>query len=79
MIKIQVVGICSCCSQTAKLIKKKLNELNIEAEITTIDDLSYIAQYNLMNTPAIIIDGILVYEDSTPPTEEQITAILKNL
>jgi len=79
MTKIQVVGICSCCSQTVKLLKKKIDELNINAEISIMDDLKYIAQYNLMNTPAIIIDDVLMYEGSTPPTEDQITTILQNL
>ena len=79
MTKIQVVGICSCCSQTVKLIKKKLDDLNIKAEISIINDLHYIAKYNIMNTPAITIDDVLVYEDGTPPTEKQVTDILQNL
>jgi len=75
--EIQIIGACTCCKETAELLQKKVTELNIDANIVWLNDLKYIVDYQILYTPAIIIDGTIVYENSKIPTDKEIIKMLQ--
>lgn len=56
--KIEVLGMgCPKCHKTTVNIKQALSETGREAEIIEIKDLAKIADYGVMLTPAVVVDG----------------------
>jgi small redox-active disulfide protein 2 len=56
--KIQILGTgCPKCEKTTKAVKEVVEELGIEAEIEKVTDLNEIMTFNVMTTPAVVIDG----------------------
>ena len=75
--KIEVLGMgCSKCHKTTDNIKKALSETGREAEIIEIKDLAAIADYGVMLTPAVVVDGD-VKTVGKVPSVEMIKSILE--
>lgn len=73
MKKILVLGTCSCCcGKTEKLIRSAAQKNNVSVDLTWQKDLNTVVCYNIMKTPAVIIDDVIVHEGGIP-TEIQIT------
>ncbi len=73
---IEVLGSCSCCcGKTEKKIKAAIERMHLEAVVVWQKDLAATAQYNIMKTPAVIIDGTIVHEGGIP-SDEQIASWL---
>ena len=59
--KIEILGIgCPKCKQLTANTEAVLKELNICAEISKVTDITKITEYNVMMTPALVIDGVIV-------------------
>ncbi|MBC8527200.1 MAG: TM0996/MTH895 family glutaredoxin-like protein [Candidatus Cloacimonetes bacterium] len=55
---IKVLGAgCHKCKQLEKNVQTALENLNINAEVEKVTDISEIMKYNVMMTPALVIDG----------------------
>jgi small redox-active disulfide protein 2 len=74
-IKILGTG-CSKCKQTEAVIRETLGEMGIEADIEKVEDIEKIMKYDIMSTPAIVIDDAVVMTGRVPSTEEVRTFIL---
>jgi len=75
--KIEVLGMgCPKCHKTTDNIKKALSESGREAEIIEIKDLATIADYGVMLTPAVVVDGD-VKTVGKVPSVEMIKSILE--
>ncbi len=73
--EIKVLGTgCSKCKATYETVNKVVNENNINATVTKVEDIMEIMKYNVMNMPAIVIDGKVVLSGKTPSEKE-----IKNL
>lgn len=73
--EIKVLGTgCSKCKATYEMVNKVVNENNINATVTKVEDIMEIMKYNVMNMPAIVIDGKVVISGKTPSEKE-----IKNL
>ena len=73
--EIKVLGTgCSKCKATYETVNKVVKENNINATVTKVEDIMEIMKYNVMNMPAIIIDGKVVLSGKTPGEKE-----IKNL
>lgn len=73
--EIKVLGTgCSKCKATYEMVNKVVNENNINATVTKVEDIMEIMKYNVMNMPAIVIDGKVVLSGKTPSEKE-----IKNL
>ena len=60
MKKIEILGMgCSKCNQLENNAKKAVTETGVEAEVTHVADLRKIAEYRVLVTPAIVIDGVV--------------------
>ena len=73
--EIKVLGTgCSKCKATFETVNKVVKENNINAKVTKVEDIIEIMKYNVLNMPAIVIDGKVVLSGKTPGEKE-----IKNL
>ena len=73
--EIKVLGTgCSKCKATFETVNKVVKENNINAKVTKVEVIIEIMKYNVMNMPAIVIDGKVVLSGKTPSEKE-----IKNL
>lgn len=73
--EIKVLGTgCSKCKATYETVNKVVKENNVNATVTKVEDIMEIMKYNVMNMPAIVIDGKVVLSGKTPGEKE-----IKNL
>jgi small redox-active disulfide protein 2 len=69
--EIKVLGPgCMKCRKTEDLVKEALAESGVEARIDKVTDIMEIADYGVMGTPAVIVDGQVVSVGKVPTKEE---------
>jgi small redox-active disulfide protein 2 len=69
--KIEVLGPgCARCQSTEQNVMKALGELNLPAEVVKVADISAIIERGVMWTPALVIDGKLVFQGKIPTVDE---------
>jgi len=79
MMKIEVLGPgCPKCDSSFDRVKQVLEELKLEAELIKVTDVFQIIDRGISFTPALIIDGKLIFQGRVP-TREQIRTILEEL
>lgn len=72
---IKVLGSgCASCTTTEELIKKVANEQKIDVDIIKITDIQDIMSYNVMSTPAVVINEKVILKGRIPSIDE-----IKNL
>jgi len=65
--KIEVLGPgCPKCMSLEQNVKKALKELSTQADVEKVTDLQQIIQRGIMSTPALMIDGKLVFQGKNP-------------
>ena len=69
--KIEVLGTgCPKCHKTKENIETALSETGREAEVVEVKDLKTIADYGVMMTPAVVIDGEVKLVGKAPSVEQ---------
>jgi small redox-active disulfide protein 2 len=69
--KIEVLGTgCPKCQSTEQAVKKALAELNLQAEVVKVTDISAIIDRGVMSTPALVVDGRLVLQGKIPTVNQ---------
>ncbi len=68
-IKILGTG-CAKCKNTTEVVKRVVEKSGIEATITKVEDIMEIMQYNVMSTPAIVVDGTIKIKGRVPSEED---------
>jgi small redox-active disulfide protein 2 len=76
-IKILGTG-CPNCKKTEAIVKAAVKQLNIDVEIEKVEDIQDIMAYNIMSTPAIVIDEKVIFKGHVPSSSE-ITKLLKEV
>jgi len=77
--KIEVLGPgCPKCDSSFDRVKQVLEELKLEAELVKVTDVFQIIDRGIDFTPALIIDGKVIFQGRVP-TREQIRTILEEL
>lgn len=65
--KIEILGSgCPKCEKTEANVKKALEALGVEAEVTKVTDRDEIVERNVMMTPAVAIDGEVAVSGKVP-------------
>lgn len=69
--KIEVFGSgCPRCKQTEKIMKKAVEELNVDAAVEKVIDMNAIMERGILSTPAVVIDGKVVLTGKIPSLNE---------
>jgi len=75
---IKVLGTgCSKCKTLEKMTREVVAKNAIDATISKVEDIMEIMKYNVMSTPALVVDGKVVLKGKVP-TEAELTILLKN-
>lgn len=69
--KIEILGTgCPKCNQTTALVQDVVSSNNIDASIEKVDDIMDIMKYNVMSTPAVVVDGVVKIKGRVPSKAE---------
>lgn len=68
-IKILGTG-CPKCKTTTAVVTEAVNELGIDAEIIKIEDIMEIMEYNVMSTPAVLVNNEIKIKGRVPSKKE---------
>ncbi|MDD2300680.1 MAG: thioredoxin family protein [Fermentimonas sp.] len=66
---------CKKCVLTYDAIKKVVEQTGVEATIRKVEDIMEIMKYNVMSTPAVVVDGEVKLKGHVP-SEAEIKKIL---
>jgi small redox-active disulfide protein 2 len=67
---------CPKCKSLEKITRQVVEENGIEATMTKVEDIMEIMQFNIMTTPALVVNGKVEVKGRVPSAEE-ILQILK--
>ncbi|WP_116496183.1 thioredoxin family protein [Balneicella halophila] len=68
---IKVLGTgCAKCQSVTKVVKDAISENNIDATVEKVEDMMEIMKYNVMVTPALVIDGEVKIKGRVPSKDE---------
>ncbi len=71
MKNIKVLGTgCTKCNMLSKAVAEVVQEHNIDAQIEKVEDLPQIMAYNVMATPALVVDEKVVAKGRIPSKAE---------
>lgn len=74
--EIKVLGSgCARCKSVYQVIEKVVKENYVDAVVEKVDDIMEIMKYNIMSTPAIVIDGVVKMKGQVP-TESEVKKLL---
>lgn len=69
--EIRVLGTgCAKCKTTYQAIEKVINENNLDVKITKIEDITEIMSYDVMGTPAVVVDETVKIKGHVPSESE---------
>jgi small redox-active disulfide protein 2 len=69
--EIKILGTgCAKCKTLENLTREVVSKNGIDATITKVEDIMEIMKYNIMTTPALVVDGKVVSKGRIPSAEE---------
>jgi small redox-active disulfide protein 2 len=67
MKEVKVLGTgCANCKNTLALVEAVAREKGVQIALEKIEDLPSIMSYNVMSTPGVVIDGVVVHAGGVP-------------
>ena len=57
---------CDKCKSTFQVIEKVIKENNLDVKLTKVDDIMEMMSYNIMTTPAVVVDGEVKMKGQVP-------------
>lgn len=76
-IKILGTG-CSKCQSMTSIVQNVIKENNINATVEKVEDIMEIMEYNVMSTPALVVDGIITLKGRVPNKTEVLDILKSN-
>ena len=77
-ISIKILGTgCPKCNQVTAVVKQVVEENNIDATIEKVEDIMDIMQYDVMSTPAIVVNNEVKIKGRVP-SKDEVKEILLN-
>ncbi len=74
--EIKVLGPgCAKCKTTYNVIEKVIKENNLDVKLTKVDDIMEMMNYNIMTTPAVVVDEMVKMKGKVP-TESDVKQLL---
>lgn len=79
-INIKILGTgCPKCKQTTAVVQEVVTENNIDATIEKVEDIMEIMKYNVMSTPAVVINNEIKIKGRVPSKAEITSLLMENL
>ncbi|WP_178984046.1 thioredoxin family protein [Winogradskyella helgolandensis] len=69
VIKILGTG-CPKCKSMTSVVKEVVSENNVDATIEKVEDIMEIMKFNVMSTPALVIDDVITIKGRVPSKAE---------
>ena len=57
---------CAKCKTTFQVIEKVIKENNLDVKLTKVDGIMEMMSYNIMTTPAVVVDGEVKMKGQVP-------------
>ncbi len=74
--EIKVLGPgCAKCKTTYNVIEKVIKENHLDVKLTKVDDIMEMMNYNIMTTPAVVVDEVVKMKGQVP-TESDVKKLL---
>jgi small redox-active disulfide protein 2 len=65
--KIKILGTgCPKCMKLEEMVKTAVNKLGLDVEVTQVHDIDKILSYDVMMTPALVVDGVVKLSGKLP-------------
>lgn len=61
---------CAKCKSAFQVVEKVVKENNVDATVTKVEDIVEMMMYNIMSTPAVVVDGVVKIKGHVPTTDE---------
>ena len=61
---------CAKCKSAFQVVEKVVKENNVDATVTKVEDIVEMMMYNIMSTPAVVVDGVVKIKDHVPTADE---------
>ena len=61
---------CAKCKTTYNIVEKVIKENNLNATLTKVDDIMEMMSYNILSTPAVVVDGEIKIKGRVPSEGE---------
>ena len=69
--EIKILGTgCARCKSLEKVTRKAVDELNLDATVTKVEDIQKIMEYAVIRTPALVINEKVVLSGQLPKVAE---------
>ncbi len=76
MKEVKVLGTgCAKCKATYRIIEKVIKKHDLDVKLIKVDDIMEIMNYNILVTPAVVVDGVIKIKGCVP-SEDEIEQIL---
>ena len=71
MMEVKVLGPgCAKCKTTYRVVEKVIKENNLDAPLTKVDDIMEMMSYNILSTPAVVVDRVAKIKGRVPSESE---------
>lgn len=61
---------CAKCKTTYNVVERVIKENNLNATLTKVDDIMEMMSYNILSTPAVVVDGEVKIKGRVPSESE---------
>jgi small redox-active disulfide protein 2 len=61
---------CARCKATLEIVKKAVEQSDVQADVSKIEDLEGMIKYNILSTPAVVINEEIKISGKIPTVEE---------
>ena len=78
--EIKILGTgCPKCKTLEKLTREVVEQNGISANITKVEDIVDIMKYNILSTPALVVNGKVEIKGRVPSAEEIKNVLMKSM
>lgn len=71
MLNVKVLGSgCTNCKRLEERVRKVLNERGLEGEVEKVTDYGQMMRWNILKTPGLVVDDVLVASGRIPNEDE---------
>ena len=61
---------CAKCKETYKVVERVISENNLDVKLSKVEDITEMMKYNIMATPAVVVDGAVKIKGHVPSVDE---------